>query len=250
MRLTSFLCAAIAAAVQIALCGAAFAQSPGGDTPAVEWEKRMGQDGRLEKFGADLLGDQIDPSTGAITFEHTDVIIPGNSRLDVSVRRRRSQGYYFSPDVAADFGDWALLAPRIHAISGPNGWTGNRCSNSFLTSFPTINIGWTDGEGNIGSISYTNSQYSEGVTLDVPGAGSQQLLEGPPGAQWTGGPNGTVKYVTTDNWRITCIPATNGGEGFLAVAPNGDQYRFDYYISRPYHYLGTYGGVSFLDRKR
>jgi hypothetical protein len=86
--------------------------------------------------------------------------------------------------------------------------------------------------------------------LDAPGYGSQQILENPQGSHWSGGPNGTVKYVTTENWRITCIAASNGGEGFLAVAPNGDQYRFDLFVSRPYHYLGTQGGTSFLARHR
>ena len=199
--------------------------------PWIEWEQRMDADQRLTAFGPDLLGDQIDPSTGAIVFEHTDVSLPGNSRLEVSLRRRLSQGYLYDEGVNAEFGNWEHLVPRLVAITRSAGWSGSRCDNSFATSFPAI--------PRVGSYPFVqylqNYEYSNGVKLEVPGQPAQQLLESPQGAQWPAG----RKYTTIGNWYFTCIAAVNGGQGFLGHAPNGDQYKFDRYINRPFRPLGV-----------
>jgi RHS repeat-associated protein len=198
--------------------------------PWIEWEQRMNADQRLTAFGPDLLGDQIDPDTGAIVFEHTDVSLPGNSNLEVALRRRLSQGYLYGEGVNAEFGNWEHLVPRIVAISRSTGWTGSRCSNSFATSFPAIQM--------VGSFPVQNlqgSEYSNGVKLEVPGQPSQQVLESPQGAQWPAGRS----HTTAENWYFTCITAVNGGQGFLGHAPNGDKYRFDRYINLPFRPLGV-----------
>lgn len=119
----------------VGLQGTASAQDA---QPWIEWEQRMDADQRLTAFGPDLLGDQIDPNTGAIVFEHTDVSLPGNSRLEVALRRRLSQGYLYDEGVDAEFGNWEHLVPRIVAITRSAGWSGSRCDNSFATSFPAI----------------------------------------------------------------------------------------------------------------
>jgi hypothetical protein len=54
-------------------------QSSGNAQPWIEYEQRQNTDMRLTALGPDLLGDQIDPNTGQIVFEHTDLILPGNS---------------------------------------------------------------------------------------------------------------------------------------------------------------------------
>ncbi|GFD82393.1 hypothetical protein KUL118_52550 [Tenacibaculum sp. KUL118] len=41
--------------------------------PIVEWEKKQNAEQRLEVFGNDFLGDSIDPHTGTLAFNHTDV---------------------------------------------------------------------------------------------------------------------------------------------------------------------------------
>lgn len=203
--------------------------SQGGE-PWVEWEQRLNADQRLSAFGPDLLGDQIDPSTGAISFEHTDVSLPGNSKLEVSLRRRLSQGYLYGEGVNAEFGNWEHLVPRIVAIARSSGWTGSRCSNTFNTSFPVIPQAGSD------PVRYLyNGDYSNGVKLEVPGQPSQQVLESPQGAQWPAGRS----HTTTENWYFTCITASDGGQGFLGHAPNGDKYRFDRYVNHPYRPLGV-----------
>ena len=207
------------------------------DDPVVEWDKRQGVEERLRSYGPDLLGDQIDPHSGAIVFEHTDVSLPGNSALEVAVRRRRGQGLIYHESVDVEFGDWELMVPRIHALSGNGDWTGNRCSNNYATSFPLVALG--------GGNFYQGNEYSEGVVMDVPGAGAQQVLEGKQGAQWPS----AATHVTTENWWLECTTASDGGQGFIAHAPNGNVYKFDKYITVLAKALGTWGSTQ-LNRKR
>jgi RHS repeat-associated protein len=208
------------------------------EEPVVEWDKRQSVEERLRQYGPDLLGDQIDPHTGAISFQHTDVSLPGNSALEVAVQRRRAQGMIYHESVDVEFGDWELVVPRIHVLSA-NFWTGNRCSNSYATSFPSA----TAGPGN----SFQNSEYSEGVVMDVPGtgAGAMQVLESKQGAQWPT----AATHVTTEGWYLTCGTASDGGQGFVAHAPNGNIYKFDTYISVLAKSLGVWGS-STLGRRR
>ncbi len=208
--------------------------------PWIEYEQRMNQEQRLTAFGPDLLGDSVDPNTGQITFEHTDVVLPGNSKLDVSLRRRVSQGYLYGEGVNAEFGNWQHVVPRIVVITRPTGWTGNRCTQSYATSFPPMAMASTN------PVQYLqNWEYSNGVQLEVPGQASQQVLEYAFGAQWpTGGPTPT-RYTTAENWRFTCgVTAKNSqnqnsGQGFMGYAPNGTRYRFDRYIKRNFRPLGA-----------
>lgn len=274
------------------------------DVPLVEWEKSLGIEGRLQTFGPDLLGDGIDPHVGGIGFDHADVVLPGNSHLEVALRRRISQGSLYHEDVHAEFGDWEHVVPRLHVVvADSTHWTGNRCSNSFATSFPMVHYGQRE-------VAY-GRDYSQGIKLDVPGAGSQLVLrktavpeanDPPPPPPGPGpGPGGddpfansafigqqaftddsystlvavqpdstgqmqavatnqsdeadipstgkqwpaAATYVTTKNWYLTCTGnITGGGQGFIAHAPNGDQYRFDYFYRKKYPSLGTVKGVE------
>ncbi|NJM35399.1 MAG: hypothetical protein HC850_12595, partial [Rhodomicrobium sp.] len=237
---------ALASAIPLCLSMSfsAFAQTAG-NTPGVEWEKRQDIDQRLRSYGPDLMGEMIDPHTGSIVFEHTDVSLPGNSGLEVAIRRKRSQGYLYrwtaGASVNVGFGDWDLQVPRIQVVTSPNGWTGERCNKSFLVSFPPYGQA-PNGPWGPGLTSISANQYSNGLLLEVPGRGSQQLLESPLGAHWPTGAN-APRYVTAEGWTLTCIndqDLTNGGnDGFLATAPNGDQYRFDRFYSHANQNLGT-----------
>jgi len=178
--------------------------------PLVEWEKRQLADERLTAFGTDLLGDLIDPHTGTLVFEHTDVSLPGNSGLEVAIRRRRSQGFLYHEFVDAEFADWELMVPRIKVTTANQRlWTGSRCSSSFASQFGlfTSNSTWFNG-----------SDYSNGVMLDVPGYGSQQILEKIAQSPWPAG----ATHGTTGHWYFTCGSASDGGQGFIGYAPNGD----------------------------
>ena len=87
-------------------------------------------DERLAPLGDDLMGDSIDLNTGALVFSHTDVSLPGNSALEVAIRRTRTPDFPFPHiDAAASeilfghydkeisktspFSDWSLEVPHI-----------------------------------------------------------------------------------------------------------------------------------------
>lgn len=212
-----------------AFAAASFAQT---SSPKTELEKRQGAEYRLEAFGPDLMGDGIDPHTGTIAFSQTDVSLPGNFPLEVSIRRKRSQGSFYQPGAAVEFGDWQIDAPRMHVLGATSsGWNANRCSTSLATAFPNVSVGGTV---------FQRSNYSNGLLLEAGGMPGEQVMDTPTGAQW---PSGTT-HVTIGGWRLTCIAAQNGGQGFLASAPNGDQYRFDRYMSFDAEALGAYSATG------
>lgn len=122
----------------LGLATPSFAQDP--LKPILDWQKRLTVQDRLTSFGDDLMGDSIDPHLGSLVFEHTDVILPGNNALDVSVRRRLTQGYKYDEGVNVEFGDWELVVPKITAIALTQyGWAGQRCSGDWAQNFPPNN---------------------------------------------------------------------------------------------------------------
>jgi RHS repeat-associated protein len=198
--------------------------------PWIEYEQRMNQEQRLTAYGPDVLGDAIDPSSGQISFEHTDVVIPGNSKLDVSLRRRVSQGYLYGEGVNAEFGNWQYVVPRIVAITRTAGWTGLRCSAALSTSFPLVPRAGSN------PVEYLDSwQYSNGVMLEAPGMASQHMLKKSVSAPFPG----AAAWTTAENWYFTCLPLADGTQGFTGFAPNGDMYRFTKYVKHDFRPLGV-----------
>ncbi len=110
--------------------------------PIVDWQKRLTAQERLTSFGDDLMGDQIDRNMGSLVFSHTDVSLPGNNGLEVSVSRRLTQGYKYDEGVNVEFGDWELVVPKITAIAMTSiGWAGQRCSGDWDENFPPTETG-------------------------------------------------------------------------------------------------------------
>jgi RHS repeat-associated protein len=208
----------------IALGGLFWAQTSGATTIMdTNWREKNAPTSDLQAHDFTLLGDSINLSTGGIQFDTVDVSLPGNSHLPVEFRRRlnpsRMQG--------RDFGDWYVAIPTISTKILTNEWYANtrwgklRCSGSLVSAIP--NAQWPT---LYGGAPLTPDQYSDGVNLDVPGRTSGALLN------VTGGTSGwpiQAKKGTVDNWYFTCLSNIdgNGTEGFVAVAPNGDQYTFN-----------------------
>ena len=208
--------------------------------PSVELEKRQGAEHRLEAFGSELFGDGIDPNTGTIKFEVTDVSLPGNFDLPVAITRSVGQGRFYHQTVSTEFGDWQIVAPRLHALTKTgHEWNGNRCTNTFAQSFP-------DHQMRQGTV-WRRHQYSDGFNMIIPGEGSKSVLEytGTAGI-W---PSGT-QFTTVDGWRLTCGSATNG-QGFIGHAPDGTTYRFDRVFTHRAEEMGTtLGGNLSMQRTR
>src|SRR5690349_7197702 len=100
-------------------------------------------------------------------------------------------------------------------------WGKVRCSSTLVSAIP--NASWpTHFQG--GS-ALSPDKYSDGVILDVPGRTSGQILDKSVTTAWPA----SAKKVTVDGWYLECLSNIDGSgtEGFLAVAPNGDRYKFD-----------------------
>lgn len=186
-------------------------------------------------LGAQLFGDKISYYTGALEFVQTDVSLPGNNALPVSMGRRIVTGTY--PKDGRPFGRWEMEVPHLYGVfSSSKGWTTGlgttptlRCTN--FGAPPTVT-------GTDGYSQWNGTDYWQGSFLYVPGHGAQELLRR--GSTFTLKPSdgGTYPVVTTQMWQISCLASVaagsmSSGEGFLAVAPDGTRYQFDYIVNYP-----------------
>lgn len=75
----------------------------------------------VAKIGTDLFGDQVNLYSGRLEFAQTDISLPGNNALPVSVGRRLVAGERGMGQ--RHFGRWDLEIPHLHGIfSYKNGW--------------------------------------------------------------------------------------------------------------------------------
>lgn len=186
----------------------------------------------VASLGPDLFGDEVSLYTGSLEFVQTDVSIPGNSALPVSIGRRFSVGE--NGYKRHHFGDWMLEVPRAHGVftvsrdwSVPlgGGYSGERCGRFGVP--PTERMG----AGNA-AVDVTGYDYWQGSFIYIPGQGDQEILQRaaantPPSS---GGP---YPLTTKAGGMIRCIAMANenNAEGFELLTPEGTKYRFDYKIS-------------------
>ncbi|MDP3086455.1 MAG: hypothetical protein Q8N44_22520, partial [Rubrivivax sp.] len=187
----------------------------------------------ITSLGAELMGDRVNLYTGALEFQHGDISLPGNSALPVALGRRHTVGR--DPIVQGEFGDWDLDVPHIRGVfPTARGWkTMNgstaRCSNygpqaDFILS---------------GTAFWYAEEFWQGNHMAIPGAGSQELLLRSYANTLMPSDGQNYPVVTRDNWQLRCLPSVaNGpGEGFVALAPDGTQYRFDWMVTRTQPWL-------------
>lgn len=190
-------------------------QSPNQPAGSVATELALSRIGVSEEVTAEtteLFGEKVDLNTGAVSFSHTDISIPGNFAIDVGVTRVR-RGSINSEGQLIHFADWQLDIPSIttSVVSGTplnNTWTnGKACSGPLNPGSVSV-----EGDGFI-----VANQYWSGDTISVPGVGSEQLLE----------PSTPTAGVTrvAKNWKIQCVTVGNQ-EQFKATSPQGVTYTF------------------------
>lgn len=219
-----------------ALLGLALVPRPAAaaDTIYSEQGKLIRAGEAVGTLGADLFGDTVNLYTGTVEFIQNDVSLPGNNALPVSVARRLvTGGDSITNRGDRAFGDWELEIPHMHGVFALlGGWQtaigGNlRCSG--FSAAPTAN-------GTSGPSVWAGDEYWHGHFIYVPGAGSQEVLLR--ASNNNNFPNdGRAWPLATKNlWSIGCLNsmARGGGEGFIAVSPDGTQYQFDWMVPRTY----------------
>ena len=191
--------------------------------------ERLSQAREVSPIAVDtVFGDQISHFDGSVSFSQVDIAVPGNDALPVELRRTlrvedrsRVNGHFLG-----GFGEWALDLPRLSSeVSVAYGWrpaagtVSQRCSlPGPLPSTPTV----------------AAEDYWSGYSLQIPGAGSQQLLMSPSSTLPAAG-GGPYPWITQGMWRIACKSSTkNGyaGEAFIALSPQGIKYTLDWVVSR------------------
>jgi len=178
-------------------------------------------------LGPDLFGDKNNLFNGALSFEHTDLSLPGNDALPVALIRQHSAGR--SQFVQGQLGDWDIDVPRIGgSFLSQEGWvtiTGgvDRCTR--FSAPPAVQSS---------GVSFGSRDYWQGTYIHVPGQGAQEVLAYASEQIARPEDGNTYRAVTHGNWHIRCLSSIqNGaGEGFVAVSPEGVTYRFDWMASR------------------
>jgi hypothetical protein len=196
------------------------------------------------------FGDSINFYSGALSFDVTDLTIPGNSALKMSVARSynaefgRMEGA--KPDPAQPlrlyvfearkylFGDWDLDIPNIAGTFAKGiGWKND--STTPLARCSVIGQIRADGSPATGEPMQPDPMFPGGFwhgdSLHAEGASQVMILATNSAIPRPAG--GVFHWTTKDDWWISCIPAANTtGEGFLAIDPAGTKYRFDWMSSR------------------
>ncbi|WP_158543321.1 hypothetical protein [Dyella psychrodurans] len=244
------------AVAMLVLSGACYAQSTEGATPDQEYQKLIQVDQNIEPLGEHPFGENISTYDGSTSFNVTDVSLRGNGP---TITVGRSAEFFEWPDnlgispPSFPFGNWDLDIPRIETLVGTAGlpstavWqtgvggttptvgTTNRCSNFA----PPPGIQSTLAEGG-----WVADEWWYGYNLMVPGEGKQQLMPRYSANTLSPSISGlSFNIVTKNNWMVTCgVTASDGGEGFLAIAPDGTRYTFAHLVYRPWYQIVGAGG--------
>ena len=182
----------------------------------------------ITALDAGALGDRVNPYTGALEFVQADVDLPGSSLLEVALVRKRIA--VRDPVISGQFGDWDLEVPYIGGtFSGAKGWVDFEGAMARCTRYGPPPNHYLNGV----SFWYAE-EFWQGTFLSLPNIAAQEVLRrgtNNPNAQTDGN---AYPLLTRDGWQIRCLPGiANGlGEGFVAVSPQGAQYRFDWLASR------------------
>jgi RHS repeat-associated protein len=200
--------------------------------PYEHYGDRIDSAKNVSMLGADAFGDQISLHNGALSFEVTDVDLPGNSGLPVRFTRRFEVHNARSEIRAHSLSDWSIDTPRISGrFPTEFGWVAGgstaRCTNDAVPNIPDT------GPGDVEP--FVLSDFWQGVQLYIPGVASSEILKPVAGLPYL---DASHRWTTQDGQtRIRCLSSIQNGqpgeEGFEALTPDGTRYRFDWMVQRP-----------------
>jgi hypothetical protein len=188
------------------------------------------------------FGDSVSLRDGSVRFKSVDIQLPGTGptiRIVRSAVIQDGQGGFTT--TRNDIGQWELEIPRIQTVTAlpspflraapvspdaPNGWqVPGSDRNARCSEFNAPG----DVEYPMLPAEFYQYEWWAGYQL-VDGEGNEQpLIVRSPEL-----PN-SAAIGTMDNWIVTCLPSTANpdeapGEAFLATAPDGTRYWFDYLV--------------------
>lgn len=193
------------------------------------YQQRLESTRQIKALDDSIFGDVIELQNGGLSFEVTDVALPGNNALAVAFGRQYTVVNSRTDNNNHILADWRPTLPRMHGTFAPiwNALDGSRNRCSSLTPPRIVD------DANSGR--FLQGSYFNGVKVEIPGEVSGELLITAPGISRPAPENNLPFQWTVDGQtHLRCLPnaATDGGEGFLAVTPNGNRYWFTKIISR------------------
>jgi YD repeat-containing protein len=155
--------------------------------------------------------ESIDPFTGALKIVATDLIVPSNGGLDISITRNyvsmqktnSTMPSYLPGRTTTGIG-WDIHFGRVWRASATAGYTLPAGSNCL---------------GVAGSVSTVDARYNP--VLELPDGTRDVLVTGDAGAPY--------QFITRGRWIGRCLPAAddlNNG-GLLVISPQGIKYTFN-----------------------
>jgi YD repeat-containing protein len=184
-----------------------------------EFPDRISKTEKITPLGPDLFGDNVRLANGELGFKVTDISLPGNNSLRVELTRTYDvvSRKTFLPE--AMLADWQIQVPNISGSFAPDWGTGTdagypgRCTTNSVPVDPQH---------------FDLLEFWNGLSVEIPGGGGE-LLRTLPG---TTQPQDGAAYPWTTSGQIffACLPSIRnaGGEGFLAITPDGTRYWFDW----------------------
>ena len=206
--------------------------------PALEYNRLNRPSDTIGTLGSGLFGDSVDLYNGSGSFDTTDISIPGNSKLPVSLGRHLNAVEADQYGGLPSFANWEIDVPYLTGYFADSGWTatvGYLDSTTYTTSrcsLPGGALAVPPAIDKIGPLLY-GQDYWSGNQMYVPGAGMQEML-----VNSTTAPNvsphptdgAAYFWITKNLWTFSCLPTLQSGgsgEGFLATSPDGTKYYFD-----------------------
>ncbi len=202
-----------------------------------EYEKRLKYGDLVEPMKGEIFGEKVNLYDGSMSLSATDISVPGNNSLDVSISR--SYGDMSGNANDNEFGNWSLDLPSLSGTYGDQPetevegyWSPSaRCST--VAAPPTLEVWNTQ---HTQKIYFDPHTYWDGVRLSLPGGQGETVLAG------SGDPRQPVPQVgqptpwnTKGGWFFSCLNALKSGQpgqGFLGHAPDGTKYYFDWMVVR------------------
>lgn len=184
-------------------------------------------------LGPDLFGDQVSFSSGVLSFNATDVSVPGNFSLPVAISRSFTAENRRGRINESPFADWEIELPRIEGVyATATGWvSGNYGYFQQRCSITAPNLAMPPSQ-TIDTVTFNALDYWQGPRLTIPGGsgGDLMLVRAGVPKPATGGP---YYWTTSDRTHVSCLPSIKNstGEGFLAITPDGTKYWFDWMAS-------------------
>jgi YD repeat-containing protein len=184
-----------------------------------EFPDRISKTEKISPLGPDLFGDNVRLANGELGFEITDISLPGNNALEVKLTRTYEvvSRKTYTPD--AMLADWQIKVPNISGSYATDWGTGagasapGRCTANWLP---------------VDQLYFDTREFWNGLSVSIPGGGGEMLRTATGVTQPQDGQ--TYPWTTSNQIFFACLPSIQnaGGEGFMAITPDGTRYWFDW----------------------